>query len=286
MDRIARIIVEHSRRVLALTGIITLVSVAMLFRMSFNADVSKFITEGNETGEAWVALQEKYDTGDPINVLVSTIDGAEILERDSLVTLTELRDEFIGLDSVGQVGTIIPGENPLTGEVLWEMEGATTECVTTMVTDGERVFTSGGYPKNHVSAIAGDGSKETVWENISRVYVPSMLVRDGYLFAVMDGGIACCWKTEDGTRMWKERLGGTFSSSPVLVGDHIYAANEKGDFFVFKADPENFEIVAKNKLGDEVFATPTICDGRIFARVSVRGSGGKKEGRLFCLGNR
>ena len=111
-----------------------------------------------------------------------------------------------------------------------------------------------------------------------------MLVKDGYLYAVMDGGIAVCWNSETGERMWRERLGGTFSSSPVLVGDLMYATNEIGEFFVFRADPKKFEIVAQNKLGDVAFATPTICDGKIYSRVSVKGEGGKREGQLFCIG--
>jgi hypothetical protein len=114
----ARFIVEHSRRVLAFTGVITLVSVAMLFRMSFNADVSKFITEGNERGEAWVALQEKYDTGDPVNVLVSAPEGRSLFEKDLLVSLVELRDSLAGIPGVGQVGSIVPQVNPLTGAPL------------------------------------------------------------------------------------------------------------------------------------------------------------------------
>ena len=178
---------------------------------------------------------------------------------------------------------LVSSFDPLTGEKNWEIEGATTECVTTTVTDGERIFTSGGYPKNHVSAIEADGSGKTAWENISRVYVPSMLVKDGYLYAVMDGGIAVCWKCDTGERKWRGRLNGTFSSSPVLVGDHIYAANEIGEFFVFKADPETFEIVATNRLGDEAFATPTIVDGNIFARVMVKDAKGEKSGRLYCI---
>ena len=173
--------------------------------------------------------------------------------------------------------------NPLTGSKLWEIEGSTTECVTSIVTDGERVFASGGYPKNHVAAVAADGSGHIAWENISRVYVPSMIVRDGHLFAVMDSGIAICWKSDTGETRWKERLGGTFSSSPVLVGDHIYAANETGSFFVFKADPSRFERLAENKLGDEVFATPAICDGQIFARVAHRKDDSREE-MLYCIG--
>lgn len=118
MDRIARLIVEHSKRVLALTGIITLISVAMLFRMSFNADVTQFVTEGNERGEAWVALQEKYQTGDPVNVLVSAEEGRSLLEKDLLVAVAELRDRLAAIEGVGQVGSIVPDVNPLTGAPL------------------------------------------------------------------------------------------------------------------------------------------------------------------------
>lgn len=118
MDRIARFIVEHSKRVLAVIGIITLFSLVMLFRMSFNADVSKFITEGNETGEAWVALQEKYETGDPINVLVSAPEGRTLFEKDLLVAVAELRDRLAAVEGVAQVGSIVPEVNPLTGAPL------------------------------------------------------------------------------------------------------------------------------------------------------------------------
>lgn len=180
---------------------------------------------------------------------------------------------------------LVSSFDPLTGNKLWEMEGATTECVTSTVTDGARIFTSGGYPKNHVAAITADGSKKTVWENISRVYVPSMLVRDGHLYAVMDGGVAVCWKSDTGERLWRERLGGTFSASPVLVGDHIHAVNEEGEYFVFSADPGNFEVIAKNQLGNEVFATPTIVGGQIFARVAEREEGGTpRQEKLYCIG--
>ena len=103
---------------LALTGIITLVSVAMLFRMSFNADVSQFITEGNERGEAWVALQDKYETADPVNVLVSVEEGHSLLEKDSLVAVAELRDRLAAVEGVGHIGSIVPDVNPLTGAAL------------------------------------------------------------------------------------------------------------------------------------------------------------------------
>ena len=178
---------------------------------------------------------------------------------------------------------LVTSLNPKTGETFWEIEGATTECVTTTVTDGHRIFTTGGYPKNHVAAVAADGSGKIIWELPTRTYVPSLLTRDGYLFAVMDNGIAMCWKSDTGTEVWKGRLSGTFSSSPVLVGDLIYATNEEGLTFVFKASTEKLDIVATNQLGDSVFATPAICGGRIYQRVAHQVDGRRQE-VLYCLG--
>lgn len=179
---------------------------------------------------------------------------------------------------------LVTSLNPLTGETFWEVEGATTECVTTTVTDGKHIYTSGGYPKNHVSAIvADDGSGKMAWENPTRSYVPSLLSRDGYLFAVMDAGIAMCWKSDTGKEVWKGRLGGTFSSSPVMVGDLIYASNEEGETYIFKASAEKLEIVATNKLGTSVFSTPAICGNRLYNRVAVD-KDGKRQEFLFCIG--
>ena len=175
--------------------------------------------------------------------------------------------------------------DPMTGKVLWETKGSTQETVTSSVTDGERVFISGGWPKNHVHAVESDGSGKVTWRNISRVYVPSMLVTGGHLFAVMDGGAAMCWDCRTGERKWKGLLGGTFSSSPVLVGNHIHVINENGEYFQFKADPAGFEVVHKARIGEQVFATPVYCGGRVYARVAVFENDVRKE-KLLCLGDR
>lgn len=172
--------------------------------------------------------------------------------------------------------------DPATGETLWEKEGATTECVTTTVTDGKRVFSTGGYPRNHVAAYRADGSGTVDWENGDRVYVPSLLFSRGHLFAVLDAGIAACYDAATGAERWKHRLGGTFSASPVMLGEIVFATNEAGETHVFRASPERFEAVAVNRLGDEAFASPAICGGRIYLRVAETKDGVRRE-RLVCL---
>jgi outer membrane protein assembly factor BamB len=173
--------------------------------------------------------------------------------------------------------------DPTTGEVIWEIAGATTECVTTTVTDGERVYSSGGYPRNHVAAIRADGSGTIAWDIGQRLYVPSMIYHDGHLYAVLDAGIAVCWNSATGEERWKERLGGTFSASPVLVGDTILATSESGQSHLFRATPDRFEALGQNQLGDEVFASPAACGGRLYFRVADH-DGDLRQERLICLG--
>ncbi len=233
------------------------------------------VSADNKGGGMVMALER--ETGEPVwkrprpkkpnypSPVIVNVDG-----RDQLV--------LTGCD-------LATGLDPLTGAELWEIEGATTECVSTSVTDGKHIFTSGGYPKNHISAVAADGSGKVVWENGSRNYVPSMLCHNGHLYATLDAGVATCFRCDDGSEQWKARLGGTFTSSPVLVGDLIYATNEEGETFIFKADPTEFQQVAKNKLGTSVFATPAIVAGRIYTRVAQMENGNRQE-YLYCIGEK
>jgi len=178
---------------------------------------------------------------------------------------------------------LVTSFEPATGKKLWETQGATTECVTSIVTDGQRVFTSGGYPRNHIQAVRADGSGKVDWENGARVYVPSMIVKDGHLYAMLDAGVAMCWKSDTGEEVWKERLGGTFSSSLVLVGENLIATDEAGTSHMFVASPGGFKRIAENQLGSECFATPAVCGSRIYHRVAKQVDG-KRQELLFCLG--
>jgi len=188
-----------------------------------------------------------------------------------------------GRDQLVLVGCdLVASFEPLTGKKLWEVPGATTECVTSTVTDGELVITSGGYPENHISAVRADGSGEIVWRNNTRVYVPSMLVHEKFLYAVTDAGVAICYDMATGKSVWKHRMGTTFTSSPVLVGELIFATGDEGKTFIYRASPGKFELVGENDLAAEVIATPAICGSRIYLRLAKQIEGQRQE-MLYCL---
>ncbi|MBX3437312.1 MAG: PQQ-binding-like beta-propeller repeat protein [Planctomycetaceae bacterium] len=179
----------------------------------------------------------------------------------------------------------IAAYDPATGNELWHVPGTTMATCGTMVWDGDLVFASGGYPDSETICVKADGSAKIVWQNDQKCYEQSMLAHDGYLYALTDKGVAYCWRAADGQEMWRERLAGPVSASPVLAGDTIYQSIEKGTTFVFKANPEKFELLARNQLGTEAFATPSICDGRIYTRVA-QGSGANRKEFLYCLGEK
>ena len=179
---------------------------------------------------------------------------------------------------------LVAGYDPNTGEQLWSCPGTAGTTCGTVTFEDDRVFASGGHPETDTVCVRADGSAEVLWRKREIAYVPSMLVHDGYIYAVNgEVGIIYCWKSETGERAWRMRLPPLFRASPVLVGDDIYLANTRGTTFVFKANPEKYESVAQSQLGDEIYATPSICGGRIYLRAADSSSGTRKE-TLYCIG--
>jgi predicted RND superfamily exporter protein len=118
MERVARFIVHRSRVVLGATAVVSLVAVAMLFRVSLNADVSSFLLEGNSTGEQFAELQAKYETQDPINIVASLPDGQAFDTSANLARVAELRGALLDVEGVDEVATFVPDVNPVTGAAL------------------------------------------------------------------------------------------------------------------------------------------------------------------------
>ena len=188
----------------------------------------------------------------------------------------------------GRDQLLIPGCNqvasydPASGRPLWSVPGVTESCVGTVVTDGDLVFASGGFPKKETLAIRPTGRGQVVWRDQAETYVPSLLLHEGALYMVNDKGIGMCRDATTGRVAWQARIGGNFSASPVLAGELIYAPAENGRTVVFRATPKKFEQVAENQLGIECFTSPVIADGRLYLRIAEN-RGGRKES-LCCIG--
>ena len=183
---------------------------------------------------------------------------------------------------------LISGDNrvasydPLTGEENWSCSGTAEATCGTVVWNESFVFASGGYPDRQTICVDASTGKE-VWTGREKCYEQSMLLAGGHLYAVTDDGIAICREAATGKITWRERLEGPISASPLLVGDNIYATNERGSTWVFKASPDSYQEVARNQLGNIAFASMVACENRIYARVATGGRGSWRE-TFYCIG--
>jgi hypothetical protein len=63
----------------------------------------------------------------------------------------------------------------------------------------------------------------------------------------------------------------------LLVGNRIYACNRDGLTTIFKASPDGYTEVARNKLDAGINASPIAIGGKLFIRT---------ETHLYCIGNK
>ena len=85
------------------------------------------------------------------------------------------------------------------------------------------------------------------------------------IFSIANNGVLSCVNAVNGDDVWKDRLEGTFTSSPITANGLIYFGNEEGDTTVIRA-ADSFEVVAKNHLAEGMRASPSAADGRLFLR--------------------
>ncbi|MFN7948424.1 MAG: PQQ-binding-like beta-propeller repeat protein [Blastocatellia bacterium] len=107
--------------------------------------------------------------------------------------------------------------------------------------------------------------------------VPSTLLYQGALFMVNDSGILISFDPATGNVIRQGRLKGAidkYFASPVGADGKVWLVSQDGTVSVVQAKGE-WEILSVNALGDEVFATPAIADGRLYIRT---------QGMLYCFG--
>jgi outer membrane protein assembly factor BamB len=107
-------------------------------------------------------------------------------------------------------------------------------------------------------------------------YVPSAIVVDGRFYVADDNGIATCLATDTGKTLWRKRFSGAFTASPVAGDGKIYFTNESGETLVLAAGADRYEELARNMIGEPVYASPAISQGCLFLRSTEQ---------LWCIDN-
>ena len=175
--------------------------------------------------------------------------------------------------------------DPATGKELWRHKGLESNAIPSPVANNEMVYLVAGYPAKIAYGIrlgqTGDltGTPNVPWKyEKGTAYVPSPILYGDYLYLTTDRGILTAIDAKTGEVKYEGGripIPATFTASPVAFEGKILMTSEDGDTFIIKAGPKH-EIIGTNSVGEAVYASPAIADGRIF----IRG-----EKNLYCIGS-
>ncbi len=185
---------------------------------------------------------------------------------------------LIKVDGITQA--VVPGAqwcaayNARDGKEIWRVNHGGGFSVTPMPSlIGDRIVFSTGFmqPEMIVVDPTGKGdvtSTHVVWrakKGGSRR--SSMVADDKRLYSVSDDGILTVLRHEDGSTVYRERLRGKFSSSPMRVDNHIMVANHDGKIVVFESG-DNYREISSVELDEQIMASPTVIGDDLLIRTA------------------
>jgi outer membrane protein assembly factor BamB len=175
--------------------------------------------------------------------------------------------------------------DPATGKELWRHKGVESNAIPSPVANSDMVYVVAGFPAKIALGIRlgnnGDltGTPNVPWQYTKgTAYVPSPILYGDYLYLTTDRGILTCIDAKTGEVKYEGGripIPATFTASPVAFEGKILMTSEDGDTFIIKAGPKH-EIIGTNSVGEPVYASPAIADGRIY----IRG-----EKNIYCIGS-
>jgi len=178
-----------------------------------------------------------------------------------------------GPELISPAADWVYGYDPATGKELWKAAygelGFST--VPKPVLGHGLAFICTSFMRSRLLAVryGGEGDvtgSNIVWSTDSQIpKKPSLILVGDELFACNDTGIISCFEAQTGKEIWRERVGGNFSASPIYANGLIYFFSEEGKTTVIRASKQ-FEVVAVNELGDGFTASPAVVDNSLFLR--------------------
>jgi len=186
------------------------------------------------------------------------------------IAMIDGKEQLISLGSKA-----IYGYDPVNGKELWRLEIKTSfsGSDTPVIVDGVIYYGTGHGSTDLValkpsgSGVLSDGSIQ--WRSHKSVPTrSSVVVAGGMLYMTTDAGIAQCLDTKTGKEVWRKRIDGQYSASPIYADGKIYFFSEEGVATVLAAD-EQAKVLARNTLPEGFMATPAIAGDAFYMRTKT-----------------
>ncbi len=190
------------------------------------------------------------------------------------------------IESAGRLQLISPGAmammsyDPHTGEELWKVRYRGWSMVARPLFGQGLVFMINDYDRPELWAVRPDGQGDVTDSHVAWAIrrgmpsQPSFLLIGDLLYLVNNGGIAYAIDAKTGDEVWRSRLDGDFSASPIYADGRIYFFARDSVATVIEPGRE-FKKLAVNHLdGQQMLASPAVAGNALFVR---------SEGHLYRI---
>ena len=165
--------------------------------------------------------------------------------------------------------------DPMTGKEIWRVGYANGfSNVPRPIYGLGLVYIATGFQEPAMLAVRPDGTGDVTKTHVAwklargAPLTPSPIIVGDEFYMVNDGGIASCLDAKTGMVIWQQRLGGTFSASPVFADGRIYFLAEQGVTTVI-APGKEFRRLATNPLDGGLLASMAVSNGSLFLRTDT-----------------
>jgi outer membrane protein assembly factor BamB len=160
--------------------------------------------------------------------------------------------------------------NPRTGELLWTCKGLTRLVYTSPLVREDVVVAMSGYGGSYLAVKPGGSGDVTEKQRLWRLpsapqRVGSGVIVGDHVYIANEPSTAMCIELKTGKTLWTERLGPKSWGTMLHADGKLYVTNSKAETFVLAANPK-FELLSRNPLNEDCESTPAIADGELFIR--------------------
>jgi outer membrane protein assembly factor BamB len=180
---------------------------------------------------------------------------------------------FDGKDILLSLGSkALYAYEPATGVEIWRVDCHPAHSGSaTPVAGPDLVYFCTGHGKAELWAVkpGGEGTlgaDDIAWKVTKNVPTrSSVLLVDDLLYMIDEGGMASCVEARTGKEVWKERIKGNYSASPLYADGRIYFFSEQGKTAVVQPGRQ-FKLLAENELGDGFMASAAVSGKALILR--------------------
>lgn len=237
--------------------------------LNFDGSDAQFIVAlDKETGETIWQTDRSTDFGD--------IDAEGAIEREGdwrkaystprMVVTEDGREELISIGSMA-----VYGYNPETGEELWRFDAPKMHSTGSIPVIGDGLIY---VAPNELFALKPGGKgvlddSAIVWryKKVNPRRSTPLLVEDR-IYVINQGGILACLDAKTGELIFIERVGTTYSASPIYADGKVWLFDEEGKATVIEAGRE-YKVIAENHLDSGFMASPVVSGNALFLRTKT-----------------